>query len=481
MWELFQNIKSSYSSRSVEAKASIWYAVSNIINQGISVLAVIVFTRLMPTSDYGQYSLYTSWYQIILIFATLNLWYYVFNKGMIKYKDDKESFIKSLQATSSVVTLLVAVVYFIFSSQINYLSTLPTIVFVSMFIQMLFEPSYHYWVNKAVFENHYKTVVLATFLYSIIVQIVSLIIVIQSIQKGLSRILSFSLLSALFYMFFFIKIGRTKARVKMEYCKYVLWFNLPLIPHFLSMILLNQMDRIMIGRMCSNAQAGTYGVAYSVATLSTVFSNAFQNSMTPWMYKKLDRNDTLGIQDTANFLVVILSLICSIIIALAPEMILIFAPEEYSQAMWIIPPVASSVVFIFVFNLCANIEYFYEENKFVPAASICSAIINAVTNYIFIKKYGFLAAGYTTLACYMLLAVFHFFVYIHVCKKHNVSTHIYSFRKIAIIVAAFLGNSVFLLFTYDYPVVRYSYLLIIIFTIFINRRRITSTLKILKQ
>ena len=46
-----------------------------------------------------------------------------------------------------------------------------------------------------------------------------------------------------------------------------------------------------------------------------------------------------------------------IFIALAPEAVLILAGREYSSAAYVIPPVAGSVVFLFLYTNFANVEF----------------------------------------------------------------------------------------------------------------------------
>ncbi len=61
-----------------------------------------------------------------------------------------------------------------------------------------------------------------------------------------------------------------------------------------------------------------------------------------------------------------------------------------------------SVFFMFLYPLFANIEFYYEKTKFVMVASCSGALLNILLNYIFIGLYGYYAAGYTTLICYMV-------------------------------------------------------------------------------
>ena len=73
-----------YSNMSITVKSGIWFTLCNFIQKGISFITIPIFTRIMSTQEYGSYSVYTSWYSLIAIFATLNLSNFVFNKGMVE-------------------------------------------------------------------------------------------------------------------------------------------------------------------------------------------------------------------------------------------------------------------------------------------------------------------------------------------------------------------------------------------------------------
>ena len=58
------------------------------------------------------------------------------------------------------------------------------------------------------------------------------------------------------------------------------------------------------------------------------------------------------------------------LIIFAPELLKIIASKEYGEAVYVIPPVAMSTFFTFMYNIFANVEFFYEEKKFVSIGSI---------------------------------------------------------------------------------------------------------------
>ena len=74
------------------AKASIALIVVKFFQKGLSMITGPIFTRIMPMSQYGIISTFTSWQSILYIVATLNLSQGVFNNGMLDFKKDRSVF-----------------------------------------------------------------------------------------------------------------------------------------------------------------------------------------------------------------------------------------------------------------------------------------------------------------------------------------------------------------------------------------------------
>ena len=51
------------------------------------------------------------------------------------------------------------------------------------------------------------------------------------------------------------------------------------------------------------------------------------------------------------------------------------------------------------------------------AASVSGAALNIVLNYIFIRRCGYIAAGYTTLVCYLCYCVAHYLMMRRILRK----------------------------------------------------------------
>ena len=144
-------------------KAGLWFTICNFLQKGISFITIPIFTRIMSTDEYGLYSVYSSWYNILVIFATLHLSYYVFNKGLVKFENDKEEFVVSIQSLSATITLGFIAIYFLCKDPINSFVGMPTAMVLFMMVQVLFEPPVLYWTARKRFEYKYKAVIVVTY------------------------------------------------------------------------------------------------------------------------------------------------------------------------------------------------------------------------------------------------------------------------------------------------------------------------------
>ena len=84
-------------------------------------------------------------------------------------------------------------------------------------------------------------------------------------------------------------------------------------------------------------------------------------------------------------------------------------------------PIIGGCFFQFVYCMYVNVEQYEKKTKGMAVASIICAIINFVLNYIYIPKYGYTAAAYTTLVSYFILLVLHM-ILVHSIKM----SHVYS-------------------------------------------------------
>lgn len=466
-------------------KAGIWYTICNFMQKGISLITVPIFTRLLTTEEYGTYTVFTSWESIISIFATLNLTYYVFDKGMVKFEDDRDDFIASLQGLGSLICLFVFLLYFALSGWLRKFTKLSNSIMLLMACYLLFSPATKFWSARQRFEYRYKPLVFIT-LCSIILDFILGILLVSILENGgFARILSIVLAGVgVGSVFYVMNASKGSSIIVTKYWHYALAFNIPLIPHFLTSIILHNADRIMINNMCGASAAAIYAVAYSGGMIMVLVNNSVQQSMLPWIYTRMKRNEYEGIPAALNITLLLIAGLNIILISFAPEIIAILAPEKYHGAIWVIPPVAASAYFMYLYNLFANVEMYFEETKLITISSIGLALLNIFLNYIFIKEYGYIAAGYTTMFCYICFCIAHYRMMRRILLKQgriDILKNMFELKSILLISILVSCFALLIALVYNHMILRYLIIATIILVAYIFRNRIFELYKSMKK
>jgi O-antigen/teichoic acid export membrane protein len=347
-----------------------------------------------------------------------------------------------------------------------------------MFVQALFIPAYLFWSARQRFEYKYRSLIVVTLVIAVGSPVIGIIAVLSTSYKAEARILSFVLVQAviglIFYAFNFYK-GRLF--YFKYYWKYALTFNIPLLPHYLAMTVLGQVGRIMINDMVGGEKAAIYSVAFNISLLITLVTQAINNSFIPYSYQALKDKRYRNIGVNADRLLLLVGGTAIFAMALGPEVIRIFAPPEYYEAVWIIPPAVAGAYFAYLYPLFGNVEFYFEENIYIMLASILGAVVNVLLNLALIPVFGYMAAGYTTLVCYILFGVCHYLFYKKVIRKHIPGVRIYDTKHIAGISGAVLATMAVMLVIYRYPLIRYGIMGGLIAITVIKRHFIISQIK----
>ena len=479
---IFQKIIKKYNSIPIPAKASIAFTICSFMQKGIALLTTPIFTRILTTEQYGIYSVYQSWYSIVIIFCTLYLNAGAYNTGVMKFVSDKKGFLSALQGLMTTITIGLFIIYIIFHEFWNNLFGLSTLFICAMFIEILFVPAYLLWAAAERFDYKYKNVVAVTLIIAIANPLLGVISVLSTNYKAEARVLSMVFVQVIIGLILYIhNMIEGKKIFSVSYWKFALLFSIPLIPHYLSETILQQADRIMISNMVGASEAAFYSVAYTVSMLMMYISNAINQSFTPFTYRAIQNKRTEKIYSIANALLLLIAGGCVAVIAFGPEIIKIFATEDYYQAIYVIPPVAASVYFMFVYQMFTMVEMYFEKNKYILIISASLAILNIFLNYIFIKKYGFLAAGYTTLFCYVLFAFLHYFVYRKLIATELRHVVLFDSKMIFLISIVMILITILMATIYQFAYIRYGVLIILLCVIFINRNRILNIFVQLKK
>lgn len=462
-----------YKDLPVQMRASFWFLICSFFQKGVSVITTPIFTRLMSTSEYGVYTTFNAWYGIAFIFITLNLSYGVFTQGLIKFDDKRKNFSASFQGITFIFFILWLAIFCIARGTLSKVTKLSFRELIVMVILIWLNGAFSLWASEQRVDYKYRELVVLTILNSVLSPTISIILVTKLPDKVFGRIIGMVIAALVIYTRPIFKQMFNGGRIfDSKIWKYAICFNLPLLPHYLSQTILDSSDRIMITNMVGKDAAGIYGLAYSISLIMTFFNTALLQTIHPWLYEKIKINKIDDIHRVVYPSMVLIAGVNLLLIMFAPEAVSIFAPQEYQDAIWAIPPVAMSVFFLFTYGLFADFEFYYEKTYLATVASIIGAILNVILNYLFIPVFGYVAASYTTLFCYIIFALLHYLFMQKICNSYAGGVKPYKTKYLVLIIAPFLLMGFGLMATYKFPVIRYAIIVLTFIIAIVNRKKI---------
>ncbi len=471
-----------YKQLPIQAKASLWYTICSFLQKGISLIVVPIYVRLLTTGEYGEWNVFQAWRDILIIFASLNLSAGVFTKTLVDREDCRDAYTSSMQALGTLITCGMLVLYLLLRPAANRLLHLNTPLMLLLFLYFIVYPAFSFWGTRQRVEYRYKPMVVLTVLMSLLTPTVSLLLLRFTDLRAKAMILGYLLVQCgVGLVFYVVQFWRGKCFYSREFWLYALRFNIPLVPHYLSLIVLNQADRIMIEHYCGESDAGIYSFAYQLGYAINVLISAINGSRVPWTYEQFKNKVYDRLKPITNSLALMLGAAVLLVSLMAPEVIKILGTAEYTSAMYVIPVVTLGIYYTYVYDLYASIEFYFAAPKFVMYASVTGALLNVVLNAIFIPRFSFIAAAYTTLACYLVFMLMHFLFSRRVLRREKITDPVYDNKALFGISALVTAVCLASMLTFTYPLLRLGLALALLGVCYLRRNAIKQLLTTIKK
>ena len=379
------------------------------------------------------------------------------------------------------MAIVIALIYAIAPMFWQKMLGLPNALIILMLIGFLFAPARDFWLSRQRYEYKYKLAGAVSVLTAIVATFASIFAVIfvsnrhfeeTSLVRLFSNYISIYGVAAVIWIYILLKGKKFYCK---EYWKMSLAISIPLIGYNIAGQVLNVSDRMMIGRLVNNSAVGIYGTLYTVSSLSLLVWQAINASFVPYLFQNIDKKEH-NIKQISNMLLEAYAVIAVLLTFFAPEIVKILATKEYYEAIYIMPSIAAGVFFTSYANLYSNIAVYYKESKYVMYPAIVAAILNLVLNYVFIKMFGYMAAAYTTLFSYIILAILQVIWSAKVCKENNNEiNNIYDNKRMLLLAIVTTVVSLMAIPLYSNTFVRYLFIAIGIVVASIIVRRLLKS------
>jgi len=388
---------------------SVNYLIGNFATQALAFISIPVLTRLLLPEEYGLISIVNSITQIFTILMILN-----FHGALTRKYHENDGLFSGFFGTITIFLLIyniifVASMYYFrdfFSSFFNIDSKLFLIAITTGFLGL----ATTLYLSYLQASQQSKKYAIISFVRSMAILIVSILwIIFLSEDRYLGRLYSGVLINFILFtysLYNIIKISTFKTDFRN--IKYAVSFGVPLIPHAMSGFVLAQFDRVIINQINGAGDAGLYSFAYNVGMLMNVVVMSLNKSWVPIFYSKLkdSRHEDVG-KMVKNYTKLVLLAALGLIL-FSKEIVVIIADPEYFTALNLVPIIILSYVFVYFYTIYGNYSFYRKKTYLISLNTILACVINVVLNYLFIPKYGYIAAAYTTLISYIALFVLHY-------------------------------------------------------------------------
>ena len=386
-------------------KAGLGYTIGNYLIRGIGFLTLPIFARLLSTEDFGLFNTFSSYESILFVIVGIAL-HTSFKNAYIKFKGE----FRNYAADCTALCLGVSAVFLIGGLILTRMTEWS-----GQYICMLVLGSaataiiayYNAYIGIYYKAGSYLKIAGLNAIANVVVSLIMILTVCGN-DRGMGRIYGKTLPIIVIAIYLIWKLWKSNPpRFDKRFITFALGFSLPLVPHGLSQVILSSSDRIMISQMIGNSETGIYSFAYTMSAIVSVTYSSLDQVWSPWFYEAFRERRYEDIKKKADIYLSMMSLLTIFVMLICPEATLILGSARYEGAVSLAVPVILGGYFSFIYNYAAIIEYFHEKTKYIAIGTILAALINVVLNFFCIRRWGYAAAAYTTVATYFLYFIFH--------------------------------------------------------------------------
>ena len=440
-------------------KKSIFFFISNILKQFIIFSSTIIIANLLGTTDYGNYVYVVSFLSFFLIIPRFGL-----NNGLISFISrntishirKKELFTFSI-FFSLLLSSISIILMFIFKDFLYYtlmnskapyhmfllmIPSIPTLIFIELLSSN----------HKARGNTKVHTIIdniFQPFLYCVTVLF---LIFLTDVNNGLVLVFSFyisTIFTILSYLIITIKDDQfSNFNFFSKYNRELLLCSFPLMLTSIIGIVLQNVDKYMIGYYISTSQIAIYRIALAFGTFSSVTLLSVTTIFSPIISRLYHDGNTSKIEiiykQTTKGITILNLFVFSIIFVLSKK-IMGISGEEYVVGATALILVSLGQIFNSIVGAAGQINIM-TENRISNFYSVLFAFFTNITlNFVLIGRYGINGVAFATGFSLMMKNVLNF---IFLYKKLRIQPYNKSFilifltSLISIVLGIVLRNQI---------------------------------------
>lgn len=444
-------------------KAGAWYVVSSFLVKGMAFLTTPIFSRIMTTTDYGEFSNFASWLATLTIIASAEL-YNTINRAYYDYTDDFDAYVSTVTIAGCVITSGLYVLALIFKDFFLNIIALPEKFIHILFATLLCYCCHHSYVARERTLYRYKNVAALSFINLLLPTLVALalVLLLPEDQRLSGRIYGFYLPSSIIGLACGVAIFRRSLRFRWDQCKYALKLSLPLLAHYLTAYILTSSNTIVAKRMLGAASSAVVSISSSTIHILTIFFQSVSGAVTTWLMDNLEQKKLAKIRRNSIRYVAGLTILSIGIILVAPEVVWFLGGSKYEQSVALIP---GQVVAVLIQSVTSIFTIILTYDKNITKTAVFTGIVSVASvaaKVLLLPVAGIMILPYINIVAFGILFVIN---YLLVSKAGYAEA--VNLKMMLIILLAAVGFMLLSPVLYEYNGVRYALIAAVMIAAFV--------------
>ena len=379
---------------------TILIAIANIGSRAISFILAPLYSYYLTTEQYGTMDLITTTCSLIGPLVCLDIY-----EATFRFTKDEKYDNKHVISTSLIVCIVELVLCGIIFAGYSAFRPIRLSVLVCA-VSVVVESIQCTLTQYARGKDKISIFAFSGVLHSIVILLANVLFLIALRMELIGWMISFVLAKVvvLVYLSFRLKIWKDLSIGFFDkvFLRDALRFSLPLMPSASMWWIMNASDRYILSFYWGVAATGIYAVAAKLPSILSVFENVFYQAWQTTAIDTLNQEDREKLYSDIfrNYFRVMAVGVIGILVILKPLILLLFSKEYHDG--WL--PASILVIGVMIHALGGNIGVLYtvfKDTKGALKTSFIGAVTNIILNFIFIPKFGMIAAACTTLVGYI--------------------------------------------------------------------------------
>lgn len=391
---------------------AIFSSVARVLEMIIGLVIIKLTTNYLGLDGFGDYGTVMAFVYIFSVLADFGL-YSIVVREISDKNANEDKIINNAFTIRIVLGALVMSSAYLFSFLLPYSNEVRFGVLIA---------SFGYWIFNAIqvmmglFQKHLAMdkVSVAEFLGRL-AQFVVIILCVKY-NLGFYWILAALFIGGLFNLSFVFLYSKQFIKLRLAF-DFSVWKDLiikafPLAVSAILVLVYFKLDTVLLSVMKESRDVGIYSLAYRVMETLIFFPSMIVGLTMPLMSRFVfeDKEKFKSIvQRTLNFLLIAIVPVVLGIFVVAEKLIYLLSKPEFSDSISVLRILAVALGFIFLGALFSNVIIALKRQKYLAYIYFIGAVFNIVANLIFIPKYSYFGAAWTTLATEFLVTTLMLF------------------------------------------------------------------------